>query len=86
MKLSIIIPVYNNEFKLFRCLESIENQLFQDWECIIIDDGSKDRSYEVAETFSIKDNRFKAIRKFNQGPSVARNIGLYLAKGEWISF
>lgn len=86
MKLSIIIPVYNNEFKLFRCLESIENQLFQDWECIIIDDGSKDRSYEVAETFSIKDNRFKAIRKFNQGPSVARNIGLYLARGEWISF
>lgn len=85
-KLSIIVPVYNDEKHIKRCLESIKNQSFKDWECIIIDDGSTDRSYSICESFAVDDDRFKPIHKYNEGPSIARNIGLFLSVGEWVGF
>lgn len=86
VKLSIIVPVYNTESFLEKCLNSIINQDISDWECFLIDDGSTDRSGAICEAFSVKDPRFKVIHKFNSGVSDTRNLGLYLAKGEWIGF
>ena len=85
-KLSIIVPIYNAEAYLEKCLTSIQNQSFSDWECILIDDGSTDHSYSICESFEVKDKRFKFIHKYNSGVSDTRNLGLYLAKGEWIGF
>lgn len=83
---SIIIPVYNSEEYLERCLESIMHQDFQQWECIIVDDGSKDRSGVICDRYSLLDTRFRVVHKPNGGVSSARNTGLALAKGEWICF
>lgn len=85
-KLSIIVPIYNAEKYLEKCLDSIRSQRFTDWECFLIDDGSTDRSFAICESFEVKDPRFKAIRKYNSGVSDTRNLGLHLAKGEWIGF
>ena len=84
--ISIIVPVYNVERYLVKCLESILCQDFQHWECILIDDGSKDRSGSICEDFSTRDKRFQVIHKANSGVSSARNVGLTFAKGEWICF
>ena len=86
MKLSIIVPVYNSEKYLPNTLKSIQNQTFKDWECILIDDGSTDKSASICDAFSYFDNRFKTIHKYNEGPSASRNLGIYLAKGEFLAF
>lgn len=86
MKLSIIVPIYNAEKYLEKCLKSILNQDLKDWECFLIDDGSKDRSSTICDFYALKDSRFKFVRKFNEGPGAARNLGIYLAKGEWLGF
>lgn len=84
--ISIIIPVYNTEKYLRRCLYSIIAQTYKDWECILVDDGSEDNSPSICDEYVQKDNRFKVIHKENAGVSAARNDGLDQAKGEWISF
>lgn len=84
--ISIIIPVYNAEKTLSRCVNSILNQTFQDWELLLIDDGSTDRSGELCDEYASKDQRIKVFHKTNGGVSSARNIGLDYAKGEWITF
>ena len=86
MKLSIIVPVYNAEAYLDKCLQSILDQDLQDWECILIDDGSKDRSAAICDYYATKDSRFKVIRKFNEGVAATRNLGIFLAKGDWLGF
>lgn len=86
MKLSIVVPVYNSEKYLEKCLTSIQNQDLTDWECILIDDGSTDRSGAICDYFSVKDNRFKVIHKYNEGPGQARNLGIFLSKGDWLGF
>lgn len=86
MKLSIIVPVYNSEKYIEKCLESILSQDLNDWECFLIDDGSSDKSGAICDFYSIKDSRFKVIHKYNGGVSEARNLGLTLSKGEWIGF
>ncbi len=73
--ISIVIPVYNVGRFLDTTLESIQNQTIADWECILVDDGSTDNSYEVAECWAAKDSRFKAVTQPNAGPSYARNNG-----------
>ena len=83
---SIIIPTFNYAHYLANTLNSICNQTYTDWECIIIDDGSNDNTKEVVEQFVIKDNRFKFVVQSNQGVSIARNNGLKLAIGEFIQF
>lgn len=84
--ISIIVPVYNSEKYLARCIESIIHQTFSQFECILIDDGSNDASSEICDNYALKDNRIKVIHQKNSGVSVARNIGLRNACGEWIGF
>lgn len=85
-KISIIVPIYNCERSLTSCLSSIKFQTFEDWECVLINDGSTDRSGAICESFAVQDKRFKVIHKYNSGPGDCRNLGIYLSKGEWISF
>lgn len=85
-KLSIIIPVYNAEDYLGRCLISILEQDFSSYEVILVDDGSTDSSPMICDRFSATDPRFRTIHKKNGGVSSARNAGLDLAKGEYIMF
>ncbi len=84
--ISIIIPVYNSETTLKRCLDSVISQSMSDWELLLVDDGSKDRSCDICDDYAAKDKRIKVFHKSNGGVSSARNIGLDYAKGEWIAF
>lgn len=85
-KISIIIPIYNSEKYLRQCLTSVEMQTFKDFECLCIDDGSRDSSVSIVEEFMNRDSRFRLISQANQGASVARNTGLSQAKGQYIMF
>lgn len=83
--ISIIVPIYNVERYIRKCLDSIANQTYKDFEVLMINDGSTDRSAEIAETY-LHDNRFQLINKSNGGQGQARNIGLEKAKGEYVCF
>ena len=85
-KISIIIPVFKAENFLYRCVDSILSQTFTDWECILVDDGSPDRSGAICDEYAQKDARIRVIHKENGGVSSARNLGLDYAKGQWITF
>ncbi len=85
-RLSIIIPVYNAEEYLDRCLDSIFEQSFPSYEVILVDDGSTDSSPMICDRYSATDPRFRTIHKDNRGVSSARNAGLNLAKGEYLMF
>ena len=85
-KISIIIPVYNVEKYIEKCINSVLLQTFTNFECIIIDDGSTDNSGVICDGYAKKDYRIKVIHKENSGVSSARNTGLDIAKGEWIAF
>ena len=84
--ISIIIPVYNAEKYLHKCLDSIINQTLSDIEIICINDGSTDTSFSILEEYAQKDNRIKIINRLNKGVSFTRNEGIRLSKGEYISF
>lgn len=84
--ISVIIPVYNRDYCLPRCLESVWQQTFTDWECILIDDGSTDRTLSVCRRYEEKDSRFQVYSQPNGGVSVARNRGLERACGEYVVF
>lgn len=86
IKISIIVPVYNVEEYLPKCLDSLINQTLKDIEIICINDGSTDSSGEILEKYSKKDSRLKVITQSNQGVSAARNNGVEIAKGEYIGF
>ena len=75
-KISIIVPVYNVEKYIRRCLDSIAAQTFTDWECICVDDGTPDASGKICDEYAQKDSRFVVIHKENGGVSSARNVGL----------
>jgi len=83
---SIIIPVYNTAKYLSNCLNSIINQSYCNLEIIIIDDGSTDDSYKIAKKYASKDSRIKLVHQKNSGQSTARNHGIKLATGKYISF
>lgn len=83
---SIILPVYNAEISLDRCISSILIQSYGNFELIIINDGSTDNSGSIIERYAIQDNRIKVIIDFNHGVSNARNIGLRTATKKWIAF
>lgn len=83
---SIIVPVYNKELYISRCLSSLHNQFFKNFEVIIVNDGSTDSSAEIIAGFLRRDNRFRYFEQTNQGVSSARNIGLAQANGEWLTF
>ena len=85
-KISVIVPVYNVEQYLCRCVDSILAQTFPDFELLLIDDGSKDRSGEMCDEYAGKDERVRVFHKENGGVSVARNVGIENATGEYICF
>lgn len=85
-KLSVIVPIYNVEKYIERCINSILNQTFKDFELILINDGSTDKSGEICEKYRHLDKRIIVINKKNNGVSSARNSGMELAKGEYIQF
>lgn len=84
MKFSIVIPLYNKENHIQRAINSVLNQTLPDFELIIVDDGSTDRSFEMANT--IQDPRIRIIRQENRGVSAARNHGIMEAKHDWLAF
>ena len=84
--ISIIIPVYNAEKYLTECLDSIIAQSYRDFEVILVNDGSRDRSLDICNEFAARDCRIKVIDKPNGGVSSARNCGIKQASGEWITF
>ena len=83
---SIILPVYNAQSHLNRCLGSICAQQYEDLEIIVINDGSKDQSLPVCEEFRKKDSRILLVDKANSGVSDTRNLGLKLASGKYVQF
>ena len=85
-KLSVIIPVYNVEPYLHKCLDSIVNQTYRDLEIVLIDDGSPDNCGEICDEYAARDDRIVIIHKKNGGLSAARNDGIRRATGEWITF
>lgn len=82
----IIIPVYNVEKYIRRCLDTVISQTYKNIEVLLIDDGSSDSSYSICQEYSKKDNRLKLLHKENGGVSSARNIGIDVANGKYISF
>lgn len=86
VKYSVIVPVYNVETVLPRCIESILNQSVSDFELILIDDGSPDQSGAICDEYAAKDARVRVIHQKNAGVSAARNAGMRAAKGEFIVF
>lgn len=84
--ISIIIPVFNSGSYLSRCLDSILNQSYTNFEAIIIDDGSIDNSWDIISFYTNKDKRFRPIKQDNHGVSNARNSGLKIAQGKYVGF
>ena len=84
--LSVVVPVYNAEGALERCVSSILESSYSNVELILIDDGSKDRSGEICDRFAETDKRVKVVHKKNEGPSAARNFGLEKITGEYLAF
>ena len=85
-KISVIVPVYNVEEYLPKCLASIVNQTFKDIEIICVNDGSTDNSLDILRTYAEKDSRIKVINQTNQGLSAARNTGIKAAQGKYLAF
>lgn len=86
IEISIIVPIYNAQKYLSRCIESVIKQTYKNFELILIDDGSTDNSYAICEEYQKKDNRIILIKKENGGQSSARNNGLNIARGNYIGF
>lgn len=86
MLISIIVPVFNNERKIERCIKSILSQTFPRWELILVNDGSTDKSGEICDNFAALDRRIKVYHTPNGGVSKARNLGLNVSRGEWVTF
>lgn len=84
MVISVVIPIYNTEKYLKKCIESVINQSYKNLEIILVNDGSTDNSYEIMKEYLKMDNRIKLINKKNEGLSRARNVGINSSVGEYI--
>ena len=85
-KISIVVPVYNAEKELQRCVDSIFRQSFSNWELLLIDDGSRDSSSALCDRLGAQDTRVRVWHKENGGVSSARNLGICKAEGEYLFF
>ncbi len=85
-KVSVIIPVYNVEDYLKKCVDSVISQTYKDFEIILVDDGSTDRSPAICDDYAAQDNRIRVVHKQNGGQGDARNVGIDIAEGEYILF
>lgn len=83
---SIIIPVYNVEEFIFKTVKSVMNQDYKDIEIILVDDGSPDNSAKIIDELAKRDDRIVCVHKDNGGVSSARNVGLRMASGEYVTF
>ena len=83
---SIIVPVYNAQKTLRRCIDSVLNQIFSDFELLLVDDGSQDESGEICDSYAFRDERVKVFHNENSGVSAARNFALDQARGEYLQF
>ena len=83
---SIVVPIYNVEKYLKRCVNSLLNQTYKNIEIILVDDGSTDSSGAICDQYKPKDNRIVVVHKSNGGLSDARNTGIDMARGEYIAF
>lgn len=86
MNFSIIVPVYNSEKYLDRCIQSIMKQTYLNWELILIDDGSTDNSWSIIKKYKDRDSRIKGYQQVNSGPGLARNTGIDKANGNYAVF
>ncbi len=86
MKFSIVVPVYNAEPFLDDCVQSVKSQLFSDWELILVDDGSADKSSKMLDDYALKDSRIHVIHQKNCGQFYARKRGINMATGDYIVF
>lgn len=84
--ISLIIPIYNTDKWLRRCLDSVLAQNFSDFEVLLVDDGSLDQSAAICDEYAVYDNRFRVWHERNKGSSLARKFGMEQAKGEWFVF
>lgn len=85
-KISIIVANYNNDIYLDDCLRSVVTQSFTDFECIVVDDGSTDSSRDIISRWAARDSRIITVFQENRGVSAARNVGMDMARGDWIGF
>ena len=86
-KVSVILPTYNRAYIIEKSIQSVLNQTYQDFEIIVIDDGSIDNTEEIIKELQEKDNRIRYLRlNINKGASHARNEGIKIAQGEYITF
>lgn len=86
MKFSVIVPVYNAQSCLRQCIESVLAQDFQDFELLLVDDGSKDESGLICDEYAARDSRVRCFHRTNSGVGEARNFGIEQAEGEWLCF
>ena len=85
-QVTIIIPIYNTERYLKRCLESVISQTYSNLEIILVDDGSTDNSGIICDNYAKKDTRIRVIHQRNSGVSIARNVAIDISQGEYIKF
>lgn len=86
LKISVIVPVFNSEKYVGRCIDSIIAQTYSNWEAILVDDGSKDNSLSILHKYEKNEHRIKVIHQANSGPGIARNTGIKKATGDYIVF
>lgn len=86
MKISIVVPVFNVDQYLSHCIKSVINQLYSDWELLLVDDGSTDNSGKICDEYAILDSRIQVFHKENGGVSSARNLALANCTGDWVVF
>ena len=86
IKVSVIIPIYNSEQYLEKCIKSVIEQEYENIEIILINDGSEDNSGIICDMFAKRDNRIKVLHNTNQGVSISRNLGINIASGEYLFF
>ena len=85
-KISVIVPIYNTEKYLKRCFDSILSSTYENLEVILVDDGSPDNSGKICDEYAARDSRIRVIHKKNGGLSSARNAGLDIATGDYVTF
>lgn len=86
MKISVVVPVYNAEKYLVKCIDSVLKQTYNDWELILIDDGSTDGSADIIDNAAASDKRIIAVHQENMGPGETRNHGIDIATGDFLAF
>lgn len=84
--ISVIVPAYNSEMFIGKCIDSVLAQTYSNWELIAVDDGSRDNTFGILKKYAEVDSRIRVIHQENQGPGIARNTGIAEAKGNYVVF